>query len=216
MKTLIKFFGYAAAIAVGTIALPQVAVAQTLTVDVDQVYRDSVAAKSGTAQLEAKYGPRMKGAQATLETQVKAWNTQVEAAKKLQKPDGSFPPATETSLAQTRQSLNAAQTTFQEMRQEIQYVDQYVKYQILDKLIPITEKLRKDRKAALVLPRNSVLAFDPANDITTVALQQLDTTLTTVSITPPQQQAGQPAASGGTAPAAPAAPAAAKPQPQTR
>ncbi|MBY0520837.1 MAG: hypothetical protein K2P79_10465, partial [Sphingomonas sp.] len=84
----------------------------------------------------------------------------------------------------------------------------------VDKLVPITENIRKQRKGDTVIPRNALLAFDPANDITAVALQQLNATMTTVSITPPQQNA--PAAGGTTAPAKPATTTPAKPQPQSR
>ncbi|OYY90275.1 MAG: hypothetical protein B7Y45_08240 [Sphingomonas sp. 28-66-16] len=212
MKTFFKAAGMAVALVAGMALAPQAAYAQsvTLVVDVDQLYKDSVAAKSGGTQLEAKYGAKLKSVQSTLETAVKGWNEQVEAAKKVAKPDGSLPPANEASLAQARQTLNDSKSAFDEMRQEIQYADQYVKYQILDKLIPIAEKIRKDRKAGAVVPRGSVLAFDPANDITAVAMQQLNATTTTVSITPPQQQQAA-APPAGTAPAQPA-----KSQPQTR
>lgn len=212
-----KFTKAALAVALATVALaaPQAAFAQaTLVVDVDQIYKDSVAAKSGSAQLEAKYGARVRDLQAKLEAAVKTWNEQVEAAKKIAKPDGTVPDATRDSLQTAQANLNQAKSAFDEARQEIQYLSQYVQLQIVEKLVPIAEKIRKDRKGDVVIPRNSLLAFDPANDITALSLQQLNATMTTVSITPPQQNQQGPA--GGTAPARPAAPAPAKPQPQSR
>ncbi|OYY72207.1 OmpH family outer membrane protein [Sphingomonas sp. 28-63-12] len=209
MNNILKGAGLALALSAGMAIAPTAASAQTLTVDVDQVYKDSLGGKNGGDQLEAKYGPRLKAAQEKLQTSITGWNTQLEAAKKVVKPDGTLPPANQTAIDQARQSLNESKTAFDELRQEIQYADQYVKYQILEKLVPVTEKIRKDRKAGLVVPRASVLAFDPVNDITPVALQQLNTTLTTVSITPPQQNQAAPAQ--GTAPAQPA-----KQQPQSR
>ncbi len=214
MKTLMKAASIAVALVAGIAIAPHSASAQTVTlvVDVDQIYKDSVAAKSGGTQLEAKYGVKLKTIQGNLETAVKGWNTQVEAAKKVAKPDGALPPANEASLGVARQSLNDAKAAFDEVRQEIQYADQYVKYQLLEKLIPITEKIRKDRKAGAVVARGSVLAFDPTNDITAPALQQLNATVTTVSVTPPQQQAqGAAPAAGTPAPTAPS-----KTQPQSR
>lgn len=213
MTNFMKTAGMAVVMAAATAMLPQAASAQVLTlvVDVDQIYKDSVAAKSGGSQLEAKYGARLKTVQATLETAVKGWNTQVEAAKKIAKPDGALPPATEQALGQARQTLTDAKTAFDNLRQEIQYADQYVKYQLLEKLIPIAEQIRKDRKAGSVLARQSVLAFDPANDITPTALQQLNATVTTVSVTPPQQPAQGAPTTTTPAPAAPA-----KTQPQGR
>lgn len=220
MMNKFKSVAIAATFAAGVAVMPAAAMAQsTLVVDVDQIYKDSAAAKNGQQQLEAKYGARIKGLEATLQAAIKGWNDQVEAAKKVQKPDGSFPPATEQTLAQARQTLNDAKGAYDDATQEIRYLGQYVQLQILDKLVPITESIRKQRKGDSVVPRGSVLAFDPANDITAAALQQLNATLTSVSITPPQpQQAQQPAATG-TAPAQPATtarPTPPKQQPQSR
>lgn len=211
MTRFLKSAGVAAMLMAGTVSAPMTASAQSLTVDVDQVYKDSLGGKSGGDQLEAKYGARLKAAQEKLQAAATNWNTQIEAAKKQLKPDGTVPPATETTVNQARQQLSDAKTAYDELRQEIQYADQYVKYQILEKLVPVTEKIRKDRKADLVLPRSTVLAFEPASDITAVALQQLNATLTTVSITPPQQNAPAAAPAQGTAPATPP-----KQQPQSR
>lgn len=202
MKTLLKSSTMALALVAGAFVAPTAALAQTLTVDVDAIYKDSLAGKSGNAQLETKYGARLKASQEKLQTAANAWNTQLEAAKKIVKPDGTVPPATETALNQARDTLSAAQNEFNALRQEIQQTDQYVKYQILEKLIPVTEKIRKDRKGDTVVPRGSVLAFDPANDITPTALQQVNATITTVSITPPQPTA---APAPATTPAKPAA-----------
>lgn len=214
MKTKFTKAAITAAFAVGVLALPQAAFAQaTLVVDVDQIYKDSVAAKNGSAQLEAKYGARVRDLQSKLEAAVKTWNEQVEAAKKVAKPDGTVPDATRDALQKAQADLNQAKGAYDDARQEIQYLSQYVQAQIIDKLVPIAETIRKSRKGDTVVPRNGLLAFDPANDITATALQQLNATLTTVSITPPQNQ--QAPAGGGTAPAKPAT-TPAKPQPQSR
>ncbi len=216
MKTKFTKIAMSAALATAALALPQAAFAQaTLIVDVDQIYKESVAGKNGSAQLEAKYGARLRDLQTKLEAAVKTWNDQIEAAKKVVKPDGSVPDATRDALQKAQADLNQARGAFDETRQEINYLSQYVQLQIVDKLVPITEKIRKDRKGDLVIPRNGVLAFDPANDITVASMQQLNATLTTVSITPPQQN--QPAAGGTAAPARPATTTPpAKPQPQSR
>jgi len=213
MTNFIKATAISLALITGVAIAPDAAEAQTTTliVDVDQVNRDSTAGKSGAQQLETKFGGKLKDVQGRLQTAVSGWNQQVEAAKKIMKPDGSVPPANEASLGAAQKTLNESKAAFDEVRQEIQTTDQWVKYQILEKLIPVTETIRRDRKGGSVVPRNSVLAFDAVNDITAAALQQLNATLTTVSITPPQQQQQ---AAGGTTPAAPTTPA--KSQPQTR
>ena len=210
MKTLFKAAGLSTVLAAAALIAPA-AQAQTLIVDVDQIYKDSTAAKSGQQQIEAKYGNQLRGLQSSLEAAVKDWNTQVEAAQKLAKPNTPLPAATQQSLEKARDTLQQAQARFEDGRREVNTVGQYVQLQILDKLIPIAEQIRKDRKAQAVMPRGSVLAFDPAQDITATALQQLNATVTTVSITlPQQQQQGQ-----GTA-APTQTPAPANKQPQSR
>ena len=201
MMTLFKAAGLSTVLA-AAVAIAPAAQAQTLVVDVDQIYKDSTAAKSGQQQIEAKYGNQLRGLQSSLEAAVKDWNTQIEAAQKLAKPNTPLPPATQQSLEKARDTLQQAQGRFEDARREVNTVAQYVQLQILDKLIPIAEQIRKDRKAQVVMPRGSVLAFDPAQDITATALQQLNATVTTVSITLPQQQAqGQGAAPTQTTPA---------------
>lgn len=210
MKTKFKAAAIAAAVTAGALVLPGVANAQsTLTVDVATIYRDSVAAKSGGTQIEAKYGERARTLQATLQTAFKAYNDEVAKAKTMLKPDGTLPPAEQDAFEKARKNAADAQQQMEDLRQEINDVQQYVQYQIMDKLGPIAEKVRKDRKAELVVARNVALAFDPAADITSTVLQQLNATVTTVTITPPQQP-GAPAA----ATPAPAAPS--KQQPQSR
>lgn len=217
MKSYLKTAALAAAMFVGVAMGAHSAAAQStsLTLDVDQIYKDSVAAKSGSAQLNAKYSAELKTVQGALETAAKEWNTQVEAAKKVLKPDGTLPPANQTAIDRARQNLSEAQGNFDQLRQEIQNIDQYIKYQILDKLVPIAEKIRKDRNGDVVLPRSGVLAADPVSDVTAAAMAQLNAALTVVSITIPQQQGAAPAA-GAPAAATPAKPATTKPQPQSR
>jgi Skp family chaperone for outer membrane proteins len=211
MKMTYKTAAAAAALTIGAMVLPQVAMAQsTLTVDVATLYRDSVAAKSGSSQIEAKYGDRAKTLQTNLQTAYKAFNDEVANAKKQLKPDGTLPPAEQEAFEKARKNAADAQQALDDLRQELNDVNQYVQYQIFDKVGPIAEKVRKDRKAETVVPRNVVLAFDPTADITATVLQQLNATLTTVSITPPQPQ--QAPAQG--AQAAPANPP--KQQPQSR
>ncbi|MFA5988617.1 MAG: OmpH family outer membrane protein [Sphingomonas sp.] len=217
MKSYLKTAALAAAMFVGVTMGAHSAAAQStsLTLDVDQIYKDSVAAKSGSAQLNAKYSAELKTVQGALEAAAKEWNTQVEAAKKVLKPDGTLPPANQTAIDRARQNLSEAQGNFDQLRQEIQNIDQYIKYQILDKLVPIAEKIRKDRNGDVVLPRSGVLAADPVGDVTAAAMAQLNAALTVVSITIPQQQGAAPAA-GAPAAATPAKPATTKPQPQSR
>ncbi len=191
MKYLLKAAAMSVALVVGT-GFATTASAQTLVLDLEQIYKDSTAAKYGNQLLQSKYDARVKAAQTNLDTAVKGWNDQVAAAKAIAKPNTPLPPATEKALGEARQRLQEAQAQAEELQREVQQLGQYVQLQILDKLLPIAEQIRKDRKANTVVTRGSVLAFDATYDITPVAMQQLNAALTTVTITPPQQQ--QPAA----------------------
>ena len=208
MKTLLKAAGLSTVLA-ATMAFAPALHAQTLTVDVEKVYTDSTAFKNGQQQIEAKYGNQLRGLQSSLEAAVKDWNTQIEAAQKIAKPNTPLPPATQQTLEKARDTLQNAQARFEDGRREVNTVFQYVQAQILEKLGPIAEQIRKDRKAQIVISRAGLLALDPATDITPTVVQQLNATLTSVSINLPQQQQQAPAQ--GQAPAAPATK-----QPQSR
>lgn len=131
----------------------------TLVVDFDQVFQNSAAAKSATAQIQAKYQPLGAQRKAAFDAAVTAYNAQVDAIKKATKP--------------------GAQPTDTPARQQA-----------------------AERKATVVIPKDGVLASDPAADITSTLVQRLDTAFPTASIVLPQQPAGGAAA----APANPKAP----------
>ena len=81
--------------------------------------------------------------------------------------------------------------------------------------MPLAEQLRAERRAAAILPRGTLLAADPANDVTAVILPRLDAKLTSVQVVRPQQAPAAAPAAGVAAPA-PAAAGAKRPQPQGR
>lgn len=213
MKNILKAASLAIALFAGVALAPRAASAQTLTVDTDTIFSQSEAGKSGANQLKGKYDDKLKAAQAALDAAVKDWNAKVTAAQKIAKPNTPLPPETEKGLNESRQNLSDAKADADALRSEIQYIEQYIRSQIVDVLLPVTEKIRADRKANVVLARGAVLAFDPAFDVTQLALQELNKKITTVSITPPQPGAAP--AAGAAAPAAGAA-TPAKPQPVTR
>ena len=207
MKIFMKVAALAIALAAGATFAPHSASAQTLIIDTDKVFTDTDAGKSGINQIKGKYEERVAKANANFTSAVTTWNTQAEAAQKLPK-GAPLPAATENALKQARQTLNDAQANNDAVRQELQNVQQYVQSQIAEVLVPVVEKIRADRKASVVLTRGSVVAFDPANDITPTAIQEVNKKLTTVSIIlpPPPTQAVP-----GAAPAQPG-----KQQPPTR
>jgi Skp family chaperone for outer membrane proteins len=199
MKTIAKSALFAAAIFAATPTLAQTG--PVLTVDINNVLSNSAAGKSGSAQLQAKYTTLVTGQQNAFNTAATNYNTQVEAARKVVKPDGSLPDANRTALGTAEQTLRTAQETLERTQQELNAVNNYVRDQIVRAVVPAAEAIRAERRASAVIPRNAVLAADPAGDVTSVVIQRVDAALKTVSITLPQ------------APAANARPAA---QPQGR
>jgi Skp family chaperone for outer membrane proteins len=192
-----------AATAALTFAAPAFAAdGSVLTVDVDQMFAQSAAGKSGSQQISAKYNPVLQQRQASLNTAVQAYNAQVEAIKKATKP-GAQPQPT-PALQQAGEKVQQGQAQMQDLQDEVNQIAGYVKSQIIEKARPVAEQIRAERKAAAVISKDSALASDPANDITTTLIQRLDTAFPTPSITPPQQPAqgaAAPAATTGPKPA---------------
>lgn len=176
-----------------------------LSVDIARVFTDSAAGKSGNAQIRTKYEGALQGANTSFNSAATSYNAQVEAARKVAKPDGSIPPVNQQSLQRAQQAVQQADSSLSRMQDEVNAVGSYVQRQILEKVTPLAEQVRGERKAALVVPRGSVLAVDPTGDITAVIIQRLDQQLPTVSIALPQQGATSGARSG-TAPAPRTAP----------
>ena len=202
MNMLFKSAGLAlmvAATAVPTAGFAQ-ATPSTLVVDVNRLFADTVSAKSGQAQIKTKYEANLQSAVTAYNTTATTLNTQVEAARKLQKPDGSVPPANQKLVGDAQNAYQAAGQRLEGLQGEVNNVGRYVQQQILRAAEPVIEQVRNERKAAIVVPKGSTLANDPAGDVTTTVIQRLDQSLKTVSIALPQQ------------PAAGAAPATAAPQ----
>lgn len=197
MTNLIKSALFAATASVSFVAVPALAADPTiLTVDVDQMFQNSAAGKSGSQQLSAKFNPILQQRQAELNSAITAYNTQVNTLKAATKP-GTQPQPTPAFL-QARDRVQAAQDAVQEVEQAVNQLAGYVRSQIIDHARPVAEQIRAERKAGAVIDKGSALASDPAADITSTLVQRLDASFTTPSITPPQQAAGAAAAAPST------------------
>lgn len=172
----------------------------TLVVDFDQVFQNSAAAKSATAQIQAKYQPLGAQRKAAFDAAVTAYNAQVDAIKKATKPGAQ--PTDTPARQQAAERVQQAQDSAEQLNQEVNQVMGYVRSQIVDHARPVAEQIRAERKATVVIPKDGVLASDPAADITSTLVQRLDTAFPTASIVLPQQ----PAAGAAAAPANPKAP----------
>lgn len=194
----------------------QAATGGILSIDIERLYSDSAAAKNAQSQMITRYQGPQQQANTAFEQARTAYQTQVTAAQKLLGPNGDpskLPPATQQSLGAAEDKMQEARQQALGVQQAIQDSAAYVREQIIQAAVPIAEQVRAQRKAALVVPRGTVLAADPAGDVTTAVLPLLDQKLTSVQIVRPQPTA--PAAAAPAA-AAPAAAAPAKPAPQGR
>ncbi|WBO24189.1 OmpH family outer membrane protein [Sphingomonas abietis] len=202
MTKMFKSAMLAATAAVSFTAVPAFAAdtaGGTLVVDFDQVFQNSAAGKSASSQISAKYQPIGTQRKAAFDSAVAAYNAQVEAVKKATKP-GTQPQGT-PALQAAGQRVQQAQDSAEQLNQEVNQVVSYVRSQIVDHARPVAEQIRGEKKAAVVISKDSALASDPANDITATLIQRLDTSFPTASIVLPQQSAGQaPAASNPQAP----------------
>jgi len=162
-----------------------------LTVDLDRVLSESAAAKNGTNQLKAKYDGQLSTRRTALQTAAAAYSSQVQTARAAAKPGVPVPAATQTAVQAAGEKAQAAQESLQQLGQELQGVEGYVRQQIIEHVTPIAEQIRNERKASAVIPKGSVLASDSASDVTAVLIQRLDTAFPNPSITPPTAPAAQ-------------------------
>jgi Skp family chaperone for outer membrane proteins len=186
MKTLLKLSAAAALLA--ATAAPAFAAGTILTIDFGRVYSESAAAKSGVTQIQNKYNPIAQQRRAAFQSAVTTFQTQERSLQAIKAPAKP----TEAQINAYRQAgerAQAAQEQLSQLEQETQQVGGYVQQQILEKVMPIAEQIRADRKAEVVMSKGTLVAADPADDITTQVLQRLDATFPNPQIVPPQQPA---------------------------
>ena len=204
MKTMLKA-ALGAALLAGTTLAPDAAFAQAaggdLFVDVNRVYAESSAGRSGQAQIKAKYEANLRTAATSFNAAASVYNAQVEAAKKVLQPNGSLPDANQRALGDAQQKLQAADDNLTRLQNEVNNVGRYVQSQVLEKTLPIAEQIRAERKASSVVAKGSVLASDPAADVTATVIQRLNGQMAAVSIVLPQENAPAAAAPRPAAPA---------------
>jgi Skp family chaperone for outer membrane proteins len=192
MKTMLKLS--AAAVLLAATAAPAFAAGTVLTVDFARVFQESAAAKSGNSQLHAKYDALIQQRQTAFNTAVQAYNAAASAAQAVKAP-AQPTPAQISAARSAGERAQAAQDSLQQLDQEVQAVGRFVQSQIVDHVTPLAEQVRGERKADVVVPKGSVLAADPTNDVTTVVIQRLDAAFPNPSIVLPTAPA--PAAGPG-------------------
>lgn len=200
MKTILK--SAAAAVLLATAAAPAFAqsAGTVLTIDLERIYAESAAGKSAVSQLQARFTAPSQQVNAAITAARSAYETQVQAAQKLS-PTGDvskLPPATRQALGDAQEKFETARAQAAQLEQAVQASQGYVRDQIVQAVLPIAEQVRAEKKASVVMPKGTLLATDPASDVTSVVMPRLDAALPTVQIAPPQQGATAPAATPAT------------------
>jgi Skp family chaperone for outer membrane proteins len=190
-------FAFGAAFAALALGIPAAAPAQKankdaapsiLIVDAERIFDECTACRAAAAQITTQIQQAQQLA-STLRQPLQTEGQAIETA--LRALNGRQPDAALQTRIQTFQGReNSANQQLSQREQSIRSTQAHVNQQIGARLGPIVEQIRATRRAAIVLAKQSTMANDPALEITTEVLAQLNQQLPSVAVTPlPQQQA---------------------------
>lgn len=168
---------------------------QVLTVDVDRAAGTCTACVTATTQFQAQV-QQAQQRQQTLQTQLQTAGQPLETAVSAlngRQPDAAL----QARITTFQQQQSSANQELQQTQQRLESTRQNISQQIITRIVSISEALRTQRGAAVVLSRGSALAAAPNTDITSDVVTQLNTQLTSISVTPLPQQAAPGAATPG-------------------
>ena len=188
-------FAFGAALAALAAVIPTAAPAQKVggaiiaVVDTDRVYKECTACKAAQAQLQTQGNSLQQFAQ-QLAQPIQTEGQSIEAAVRALngKPADAALQARITAW-QTKQ--NAANQQFQTRQQTLQSTQQHVLQQINVRLRPILTQVMNARGANVLIDAGNTLDNSPSLDVTNDVLAALNQQLTSVSVTPLPQAAGQ-------------------------
>jgi Skp family chaperone for outer membrane proteins len=177
------------ALAATAFIIPSAAVAapMILIVDIDRVLTECTACRAAAATIQSQVQQGQARAQA-LEAQLKPEATAIDTAGTAlagKAPDAAL----RARVTAFRSRQEAAQTELATKQRQIESTQANVQQQIAGRVVQISEQVRARRQADVVMGKNSSLASNPANDITTEVMTALNQQLPSVNVTPLQQQA---------------------------
>ena len=183
------------ALAVLAAAVPAAAPAQRLqpavvaVVDTARIARECNACRTAQTQLQQQV-TQLQQRQQQLETPLKT-----EAAGIQQSITALAGKPADSALQQRIQALQGRQNTanqeLQGREQTLRSTQAHILQQINTQLVPVVDAVMAARGASLVVDRGAALALSPTLDVTNDVLTQLNTRLTSISVTPLPQQPGQ-------------------------
>jgi outer membrane protein len=203
-------FGLAAALVAALLAAPplraqSVPTPVIITVDVQQILRDSTVAKDVQAQMDQRTQTYTRQV-TSQESELQKTQEELEQQRTLLAPE-----AFNARMRDFQQRYDALDNRVQETRQALQqsYNDAMTKVETT--ALQIISDIATERKANLVVTKAAVLFEAPELDITQEVIKRLDAKLPKVEVAAPQEAAlGKPGASPVQAPP-PSGPAAATP-----
>jgi Skp family chaperone for outer membrane proteins len=173
--------------------------ATIVVVDTGRVFSECTACRAASAQLQTMVQQGNARAQQLGQgIQTEGQSIQQAAQAAAGQPVGAARTATENSLRQRAQALDARQTQanqeIQRLEQNLQSTRANVSRQLNERLNPIYITVMNAHGANLLLDTDATLGHAPAIDVTNEVLAALNAALPSVSVTPlPQQAAPNPA-----------------------
>ncbi len=189
MKKTFFLAAVSAALTVTPVAAQAQAAAGVLVVDTDTIMQTCNACRTAAAQLQSQQSA-IQTHRNSLATQFDTEAKSIDAEAKAL--GGKTPgPALKAKAASLQNRENQAQEELQNSVETLKSTAAHVQQQIGEKLVQLVEQVRAQRRAAIVLSKNSILANDGTLDVTSEVLASLNQQLPSVSVTPLQQQRPQ-------------------------
>ena len=187
-----KYLLISAALAVSVLA-PSAALAQQppapiiLVVDSNQAANDCNACKTAAAALRSQ-ATAFDARRTTLNNQLGPERQSIQTA--VNALQGKAPDAAlQARIKAFETKAQAAQQELETTQQRLQSINVNILKQIKDKLDPAIKAVMTQRGANLMLEEDNTLGHSAALDVTPQVVAQLNSSLTTISVTPLPQQA---------------------------
>jgi Skp family chaperone for outer membrane proteins len=188
MKKLLISIALASAAIVAPVASP--AFSQTLpaavviVVDLDQMYRESAAAKAATVDLKSK-DDALRSRASQLQSSLGAEQQQLAQSRPAQGSAPATVTAWETKARDFQTRQQQAGQELEKRQSDLQAARQFVLKQINDALQPIITTVMRERGASVAIAKGATLDSTSALDMSNDIMARLDKALPRVSTTPP-------------------------------
>ncbi len=158
---------------------------QVATANLEAAVDQSAAMKAAIAQIQAQYKTQIDAANARQQALQAQLQPLAQELQTLQA-NPATPPATIQTKGQAfQQRRDAATRELAGLTQPFQRPSAYAQEQVADKLDAAVRAAMQARGVTLLVRPDAVMAVGPNADITNDVIAQLNTTVKTVSITPP-------------------------------